>query len=851
MEEINGYIQLPYGYIENKNDEKINLSLPRNFKKELLFDELPFVAQLNNPAIENVISGKENDDISIQKFLLATGLLEDTIQNNLDMIVTDNDFNNAGIRHALDQKYPTIMGKPTATNFIFKDKAKFDIQNPVIGGIYNEILTDKQKENKQINQISQAPDIRDLDIRKRLDKLGKFNSGINDSDDDDDNDDNNNNNNNNNNSHIIPDFPTPPVTPSSTSSIQRFLLGENSDNERTAILDSSTPQSKSVTFSETITKVFPKIKRELIPLNSIAEKDETEDFDITESSIVSNGNEIIDLEFFSGGGNHQKLFENAIKNVGVLSESNEKFLKYLSSNFGRFILNKNKMKIHLESGKIFFEDKSTSESLYDFLKVQQDIKKKELKINIAVQDDFSSYVREILSEIVDDDYDLQTNSTSKFLFYNFNNIRVHIERRPAIKVRHSEILENEEALKVIQNHNWQYFIETLLEISNNESLIDRDDFKDDEAFEDYLIIEKTQENLKYCKRFYEEVFDDISYFLHNKIKETQDIVIEEIEDDLSNYRIFYKKLKEIESPVEFMKILSNFYFKTGRFPGYSELINVPPGVNPHFIEKNDRISPFEINEKFKDSSCYGIASVQFISALHVFFAGEKNLLKNVMSEFLHNLSLQALTIDDDRIEIQFHEIIKLNRELKKLIRDDERDEIKIRENNFTKEIFEAEKDRSEILEEEIASNILNGKKIDYPNENFESFPNTREEIIEETNRNEAIKRKLEEALNQRDEEISSDVISESKKKLLKSITDNVDILSQNELNNVSLVALPKVIEKKSVGEHVQETIKKNNQDFIKKKSSVKLKVTPPRRSSRIRLTDLLTEEKKKPYEKEK
>ena len=86
---------------------------------------------------------------------------------------------------------------------------------------------------------------------------------------------------------------------------------------------------------------------------------------------------------------------------------------------------------------------------------------------------------------------------------------------------------------------------------------------------------------------------------------------------------------------------------------------------------------------------------------------------------------------------------------------------------------------------------------------------------------------------------------------MKSITDNADILSQNELNNVSLAALPKVIEKKSVEEHVQETIKKNNQDFIKKKSSVKLKVTPPRRSSQIRLTDLLTEEKKKPYEKEK
>ena len=186
-----------------------------------------------------------------------------------------------------------------------------------------------------------------------------------------------------------------------------------------------------------------------------------------------------------------------------------------------------------------------------------------------------------------------------------------------------------------------------------------------------------------------------------------------------------------------MKILSNFYFKTGRFPGHSELINVPPGVNPHFIEKNDKISPFEINKKFKDSSCYGIASVQFMSALHVFFGGEKNLSKNVMSEFLHNLSLQALTIDDDRIEIQFYEIIDLNKNLKRLIRDDERHEIKISENNFKEGDFEVEKTRIEILEDDDVSN----KKIEFPHENFKSFPNTAEEIIEETNRIETIKKK--------------------------------------------------------------------------------------------------------------
>ena len=813
MDKINGYIQLPYGYVENENDEKINLNLPQNFKKELLFENLPFVAQLNNPAIDNVVKGKETDDISIQKFLLATGLLEDTVPNNLDMTVTDNEFNNAAIRRVLDQKYPTIMGKPTSTNFMFKDKVKFDIQNPVIGIVYNQLLTDKQKEKSLLEEIGKAPNIKDLDIRRRLDNLGKFNFGIKDDNDDDDDD-----NNNNNNSGRIPppsqnNLPrmspspgplTPPITPS--SSIQRFLLGEDSGNERAAILDSSTP--KTVTFSETLTKVFPKTKKELIPLDSIAEKDETQDFDITESSIVSDGNDKIDLEFLSGGENHQKLFANAIKNVEILSESNEKFLRYISSRYGSFILNKNKMKIHLESGKIFFDDKSTSESLYDFLKVQQDIKKKELKIDIPIQNDFSIYVKEILTEIVDDDYDLQTNSTSKFLFYNFNNFRVHFERKPPIKVRHSEILENEEALKIMQNHNWQYFIETLLNISNNETEIDRDEFKDDEAFEDYLIIEKTQEKLKYCKRFYEEVFDDISFFLHNKMKETPDEFVEKMEEDLSNHRIFFKKLKEIESSVEFMKVLSNFYFKTGRFPGYVEYINVPPGVNPHFIEKHDQISPTEINEKFKNSSCYGLVSVQFIAALHVFFGGDKELSRNAMSKFLHNLSLQALTIDDDKSEIQFHEIVELNRNLKALMRDDERNEIKIHENHFEKEMLEAERDRTETLEDEVVSNIMNKTKIEHPKENFASFPSTSKEITDETNQNETIKRKVEKALNQRDEEISSEIISESRKDLIKSMTDNVNVLSQDVLNNVSLTAIPKVIQKESVEEHVEKTIKK-------------------------------------------
>ena len=158
--ERNGYIQLPYGFVETENeDEKMHFNLPINYKKGLLFDKLPYIAQLNNPAIENVIKGKENDDLGVRKFLLATDLLEDTIQNNLDMIVTDDEFNNAGIRQALDTKFPSVMQKPTATNFMSRDKAKFDIQNPVIGSLYNELLTQKQKEKIELEAIGKAPSV--------------------------------------------------------------------------------------------------------------------------------------------------------------------------------------------------------------------------------------------------------------------------------------------------------------------------------------------------------------------------------------------------------------------------------------------------------------------------------------------------------------------------------------------------------------------------------------------------------------------------------------------------------------------------------------------------------------------
>ena len=76
----------------------------------------------------------------MQKFLLATDLLQDSIQENLNMIVTDGGFNSASIRQVLDMKFPSVMKKPNPIKVIFKDKSKFDIQNPVVSLIITQVV---------------------------------------------------------------------------------------------------------------------------------------------------------------------------------------------------------------------------------------------------------------------------------------------------------------------------------------------------------------------------------------------------------------------------------------------------------------------------------------------------------------------------------------------------------------------------------------------------------------------------------------------------------------------------------------------------------------------------------------
>ena len=882
----NSYIKLPYGLVsDEKNKEKIRFNLPLNYKKDVLFQQVPYFAEANNPAIDDVVLGNKRDDLSIQKFLLGKGVLEDAVLDNLDMIVSDRKFNNAGIRRKLDLKYPSIMKKPTASNFLYRDLKQFNVQNPVIGRLYNQL---KIRTSDQLKVLGKAPSIKDLKIRNALERLKKFNLNRGAADDDDDDD-------------ILglprgrrdeppgpPPPPPPPLPPADDddddakdknkkdSEVKKFLLDKGNERiaEGLAVTSDGSVETRRVALSKEITKLFPKVKEEELPLGQgdvdefkdegdLDFLDRTDKYDFpmkddeeeqVRPSIRKQQQQRqqqqqqqqqtldIDLDFFAGGDkNSKKLMKTAASYIGELNPSNRVFLEYLSSNFGARLLTKNKLKIHLESGQFFHNNIITNESIYDFLLKQQDETKRELYPEVLVGNDFEFYVNELLANVQDNDYDLHTNSTSKFLLYNCNTLRLANRLKP-LSIRHSQIVTNEKAISILQSNTWGYFVEQLLHFANGNISLDDFNLDDDREFERYNVIEKTSDNVNYCKQFYQEVFDDIGYFFQRMIRETPDEFLEPLKADLANEIYFHKNLKEIESQSELLRVFNLFYFKTGRFPGnYTDLILVPTGKNPTFVKSFDQISPVELNDKFQNTASYGIAAVHFLAALNIFFGGEKSLSQDVMTELLHNLSYQALNFENTKVNIKFDQIIKLNKNLKSLICDVDRSTI----NTITLEdtVVDESKDRIELMEEELVNNVLSGKKIEIPVDFQPPMPDSTIKIQSDAEKAKTVKRKTDKSLNQVYETITKDVVTKARNDLVKSVSDYDGEIPTEVINNITSSFKQNDPVNKSVRKHVRDSIKDRNQQYFKQRKppSIVKRNTKTTTTSKpqIKITDLV------------
>ena len=79
------------------------------------------------------------------------------------IVSSEGKLDDAVVRRQFDSKFPSVMRKSNPVYAVFKDKVKFDTQNPVIDTPLSQIKWSKLNNEKQIKkQLKTAPSIKDL-----------------------------------------------------------------------------------------------------------------------------------------------------------------------------------------------------------------------------------------------------------------------------------------------------------------------------------------------------------------------------------------------------------------------------------------------------------------------------------------------------------------------------------------------------------------------------------------------------------------------------------------------------------------------------------------------------------------
>ena len=87
------HIQLPYSVLSGDEPKNLlHVNLPQNYKRDILFEQFPYLSHVKNPTLNKTVKNGIVNDVELQKYLSATGLLQDSIQQSLDMVVTDGFF---------------------------------------------------------------------------------------------------------------------------------------------------------------------------------------------------------------------------------------------------------------------------------------------------------------------------------------------------------------------------------------------------------------------------------------------------------------------------------------------------------------------------------------------------------------------------------------------------------------------------------------------------------------------------------------------------------------------------------------------------------------------------------------
>ena len=309
-----------------------------------------------------------------------------------------------------------------------------------------------------------------------------------------------------------------------------------------------------------------------------------------------------------------------------------------------------------------FNNLDTSESIYGFFQQQENQSKAKINFEFSFTDsdeDYFDWLAQGFKGNEDQKFDVLTNKNSKYLFYWFNDY-LECLLQPIKPVCHSIITDDDLVLEVIQNENWQYFIETISTAcrTNNAGINNTINLKN------INLIKNSIENITICKQTYLNFYNQISQYLTNTIRNLPVDERNEIDCDLQKHNYFINLGETNDfSDHNIIYIFCNFFQQHGRFPGSQDLIVVPKPEIPYFIKTNNVISTNQLYEKISSTDAQALVSIQALAALNMYYGGSAEISRQALTEFLHNMSHQALNKDNYNIFIQFDRTAELITEL--------------------------------------------------------------------------------------------------------------------------------------------------------------------------------------------
>ena len=567
------YIQLP-DKIVNKV-EQVQLNLPKDQKAKDLLVHLPYIANLQDPILQNRVEDLLKNREDLQNYLLATEFLNTTLDDSLELAVSHGKLNEGTkVRHLSelnDPKYKYFRQNNNPLDVVYKEKAKFDVQNPIIGNLLKEINKGKLPDNEYFKKTKTASDIKDLGIRERFDKLFESDTKKRDNllnnrrDDDDDDDDDDNFPARGRSPPASPNIPRPPVMrdffPDDYSNPFNVNLNnlEQEYQNRGLEIESREPLLQ---LDTNLKEIFPDAD-EILEVGGnhytgIESYNKQQFFPYTGRIKQPDQAEIeTEIQFFNGGSEGADILLERLHTDGRI-RGNEEFVSFLTSEPCHDALQRDNISIHVPTGDIFVNNQNTQESIYTFLDNQQDETKKDIPLDFSYDDDLNDYMTKHLPSINDYDevkYGFLANKNSKFLFNLFNKNQ-EINGRKKLPVKHTTISADDYALRTLQDRNWPYFVNGIIEFS--QGLFDINDIITSDP-EEANILNNTRSNFEITKNLYNELLTTVGINLHEFFV---NLGIEEkhkIDTDLTNNGYFSWDPNEVYIQTQILVTYRDFF----------------------------------------------------------------------------------------------------------------------------------------------------------------------------------------------------------------------------------------------------------------------------------------------------